>query len=260
MRGMHFTITWFLILSLPLTVAAAGQTKWSAIAPGLELADGSLTNKDQRVTFIMVRCDPKRNRVRIIDTFHELRKANSFAAFSVREVRNKTGASIVVNAGSTASYSLPAPVGLLQIGGNIRSKPNQLAEHAGVLCLAGDQIFILPLSTVNSTRCLDAVQRGPFLSQDSLRVSDPSSKRYRRTVVAVDSVGRLLILVTREATELSAIVSYLFVSNSDLHIQSALNLDGDVSSGIVFARDDSLQTVGNVDGLVASAIAIYGSH
>jgi hypothetical protein len=97
---------------------------------------------------------------------HELRKANSFAAFSVREVRNKTGASIVVNAGSTASYSIPAPVGLLQIGGQIRNKPNHLAERAGVLCLAGDHVSILPLSSMASTKCIDAVQRGPFPSQE----------------------------------------------------------------------------------------------
>jgi hypothetical protein len=76
-------------------------------------------------------------------------------------------------------------------------------------------------------------------------------------VVAVDAVGRLLILVTRETTELSAIVSYLFVSSRDLNIQAALNLDGDVSSGLVFASHGKLQTLGNVDGLVASAIAIY---
>jgi len=34
-------------------------------------------------------------------------------------------------------------------------------------------------------------------------------------------------------------------------------LDGDVSSGLVFARDDKVQALGNIDGLVASVIAIY---
>jgi uncharacterized protein YigE (DUF2233 family) len=253
MRLVYLYTLWFVLCA----VTAAGQTKWSSIGPGLELVDGSLADKDQSVTFIMIRCDPKKHRVRIIDTFHELRKANSFAAFSVREVRNKTGASIVVNAGSTASYSIPAPVGLLQIGGSVRNTPNYRAEHGGVLCLAGDRVSIMPLSSMNSAKCLDAVQRGPFLSLESAKVSDPSPKRYRRTVVAVDSVGRLLILVTRDTTELSAIVSYLFVLSRDLNIQSALNLDGDVSSGLVFSRDDKVQTLGNVDGLVASAIAIY---
>jgi RHS repeat-associated protein len=187
-------IVWLLLC----TVIATCQAKWSSIGPGLELADGSLIDKDQNVTFIMIRCDPKKNHVRVIDTFHELRKANSFAAFSVREVRNKTGASIVVNAGSTASYSIPAPVGLLQIGGQIRNKPNHLAERAGVLCLAGDHVSILPLSSMASTKCIDAVQRGPFLSQESLRVSDPFPKRYRRTVVAVDAVGTGNVTVTNE--------------------------------------------------------------
>src|ERR1700722_1827843 len=111
-------IVWLLLC----TVTATGQAKWSSIGPGLELADGSLVDKEQSVTFIMIRCDPKKNHVRVIDTFHELRQANSFAAFSVREVRSKTRASIVVNAGSTASYSIPAPVGLLQVGGKIRNK------------------------------------------------------------------------------------------------------------------------------------------
>jgi uncharacterized protein YigE (DUF2233 family) len=245
------------ILFLLCAGGAAGQTIWSTIRPGLELLDGSLTDQGQKVTFVLIRCDPRKNQVRVVDTFHELRKANSFAAFSIREVRNKTGASVVANAGSTASYSVPAPVGLLQIRGKIVSRPNFRAEHGGVLCVNGDHISILPLSSTKLPKCSDAVQRGPFLSRDSVSVSDPSTKRYRRTVAALDTNGRLLILVTRESASLSAIVSYLYVSNLNLNIQFALNLDGDVSSGLVLARDEKLTTLGNVDGLVASAIAIY---
>lgn len=85
------------------------------------------------------------------------------------------------------------------------------------------------------------------------------SDRYRRTVVALDHEGRLLLLVTNEKTTLSALAAFLYTSKLDLKVQSALNLDGAASSGMLITIDSgqAKQVItGNVDGLVASAIAI----
>ena len=238
-------------------VVARSQDTWSTIRPGLETFDGSFADHNTKVTFLLLRCDPKKNQVRIIDTFHEVGRGNSFAAFSVREIQKKTNASLVANAGSTASYSLPAPVGLLEVGGRVISKPNYRAEHAGIICITAQHISILPLLVGVFPSCTDAVQRGPFFSRETKSFAESAEQKYRRTVVAVDGQGRLLILVTRERASLSALASFLYTSPLGLNVQSALNLDGDVSSGLVLAKGSQLVTVGNVDGLNASSIAIY---
>jgi hypothetical protein len=76
-------------------------------------------------------------------------------------------------------------------------------------------------------------------------------------VVAIDGDGRLLILVTRENATLLGMSAFLFAASSKLDVRSALNLDGDVVSGLIVAAGSTLTTVGSSDSLVASAIGIF---
>ena len=241
---------------LLVATSAVCQTTWSNLQPGLELLNRSFPDHGETVPFVLLRCNPKKYRVRIIDTLHELGKANSFAAFSLNEIQNKMRALIIVNGGSTSSYSIPAPAGLLQVGGKTVSPPNYLTERAGVLCITRGIVSILPLSR-SQPRCFDAVQRGPYMSREFLSVPDAPSRRYRRTIAAIDGDGQLLILVTNEKATLSSVAAFLYASNSKLDVRSALNLDGDTSSGLIVATGGDLRTVGNIDRLIASAIAIF---
>lgn len=238
---------------------------WNAVRPGLEVLTASFMDRNSsKVSFTLVRCDPKVCRVRVVDTLRVIGrggKGNAFAAYSIREVGKVTRALVVINAGSTGSYSLPAPVGLLMTHGAVVSRVNPSSTNGGILCVAGDHLVIAPVSGMSLQKCSDAVQRGPLLS--NLAGVAGASDRYRRTVVALDQEGKLLMLVTNEKTTLSDLAAFLYTSKPDLKIQSALNLDGDTSSGMLLAAGSGQAmpvTIGNVDGLVASAIAITGRN
>ena len=243
-----------------LVSTAEGQAAWSTTTSGCGVANGTFNDHESQVSFVLLRCDPKRVEIRLVDSSSAIGKANSYAAFSLRELLEQTRASIVVNAGSTSSYSVPAPAGLLMIQGRLVGRPALGAENAvgfgGVLCIRGDQISIEEFSWPLTKQCQYAVQRGPILSRD---FANDNKSRYRRTVVAVDAQGRLLVMVTKQVATLLSISSFLY-SQADLAIRSALNLDGDVSSGLMFADDQDVKdrVFGTVDGLIASAITIRG--
>lgn len=250
------------VLTLCLSVTAAysqSSGEWRPIRPGVDLSQGSFKDRDQTVKFVALRIDPRQNQVRVVDTFQEIGRSRTSAAFSLREVQSKTKALIVVNAGSTASFALPAPVGLLKTRGKVVSAPNYLAkvDQPGIFCVIGNRVAIMPLLP-QLPNCIDAVQRYPVLSADSSQVE---TSRSQRTVVAVDGGGRLLIFVTLDKTTLSGVAAFLYRSTPTMNIQSALNLDGGPSSGLILAGDPTGngQTFGNIDGLVASAITISGA-
>jgi uncharacterized protein YigE (DUF2233 family) len=235
---------------------AKAQDAWVVVKPGLEMLQGNFEDHGQKISFVLVRCDPRRNQVQIIDTFHELGRGNAYAAYSLRQVKAKTGAIIVTNAGSTASFSLPAPTGLLKIGGRIVSPVNRRAQTGGILCVNRERVSILALSDVGMASCTDAVQRGPYMSRESVSAQD-SNLRSQRTAVAVDANGSLLILVTKEGITLSSLATFLYSSKLNLNVQAVLNLDGGVSSGLLATNGTSSEiAIGNTDALVASAVAI----
>jgi hypothetical protein len=235
---------------------AHSQNNWSEIKPGLERLNGEFSDHGRKVAFVALRCDPKKNKIRVVDTFHELKQVNALGAFSVREIRKKTDALIVVNAGGTVSYSVPAPAGYLKVNGAVLNGPSFGGENTGIFCIMGTSVSIVPLSRNNLPKCTDAVQRGPILTPELLSILDEPGQQHRRTVVATDSQGRLLIFVTKEGATLPAIAKFLFGSKITFDIGSALNLDGDMSSGMLLVTRGEEEVVGSVDSLIASAIAI----
>jgi uncharacterized protein YigE (DUF2233 family) len=223
-----------LFLVMSMSCLAQSRANWSAVRPGMDLQNGSFADHGESVGYVLFRVDPVKSRIRVIDTYHEIGKANSYAAFSIREVKAKTGASLVVNAGSTASFSIPAPVGLLQVNGRVVSPPNYTAKDAGVLCFAVGRISIVSLSKDQRLECSQAVQRGPVLLPQT-PPSTTGSQRHNRTIAAVDSKGRLIILVTSEPATLAAVKNFLYDSGGDLKVVSALNMDADTDLPPIFS-------------------------
>ena len=246
------------ILSLMAGLTNAEINRWSTLGAGLESLQGTFDDGGQPVKFLLIRSDPLKIHVRIIDTFHELGKGNSLGGFSVREVAKKTGALITVNAGSTASYTTPIAVGLWLIHGRIIHEVNSKATNAGILCITADGVLIANVQTFASHKCVDAVQRGPLLARPSAAAGQEKGDRYRRTVVAVDKSGKLLILITSDKTTLAAVAAFLYTAHPEFGVQLGLNMDGDASSGLLTAGLGAVPLeIGSVDALVASAIGIY---
>lgn len=242
---------------LVCSAVAAGTGTWATLQPGLELLQGVFDDHGQPIKFALVRCDPAKNPVRVIDTYHDLGAGKSFAAFSVREALSKTGALVAVNAGSTESFSLPIAVGLLMTRGRVIHAANLKASDGGIFCVAGAQVSITSLSSFQAQRCTYAVQRGPLLSPDYVSHTHDKGERYRRTVLAVDKENRLLILVTSDKATWSGTANFLYSAQSNLQVQSALSMDADVSSGLLVSAGPKPLEIGTVDSLVASAVAVY---
>jgi len=238
---------------------------WSTIRPGLEvMADGVLTEKGRSIKFVLLRCDPKLRQVRIVDTYHEVGSKLSYPAFSLAEVTSLTGAVVTLSAGDSSSYVLPDPVGLLQSARKVLAKPNYRAENAGFLCLSPGAATLAPLNQWKAASCVDAVQRGPFFTSSFRSTTDSHTDQSERGIVALDAKGRLVIMITEGPVTISTAATYLFSSKAGLEIRSALNLVGSRTCGLLVTnspgkskQSESALAVGNVDGLVASAIAIY---
>ena len=233
---------------------ATSDNPWSTVRPGVEVLRGDFQDLGNRVKFVLIRCDPAKVSVKIIDTFHELGNGSKLGTFSLREVV-KAGALFAANAGATASYSIPIPVGLLMTRGKIVSKPNLRAQsHSGFLCIAKDRIEIADLAQFKAPGCEYAVQRGPLLSIGS--ALSPEGQPYRRTIIATDNKRRLLILVTADKATLRGVSRFLFASQQ-LGVRSAMNMDGDVSSGLLAtpSLESAIGETGDVNALLGQCLS-----
>ncbi|RMD52123.1 MAG: phosphodiester glycosidase family protein, partial [Candidatus Thermofonsia bacterium] len=77
------------------------------------------------------------------------------------------------------------------------------------------------------------LQSFPMLVQAGEAVfTREDEQRARRTAVAVDRNGRLLFIVAEQATFTLAAFSH-FLADSNLELETALNLDGGTSTGLL---------------------------
>lgn len=103
-----------------------------------------------------------------------------------------------------------------------------------------------------------AVQAFPMLVQDRLQAytSTAPDRFTRRTVIAQDSVGRIILMVTPlfglPLLDLSA-----YLPQTDMDIVNAFNLDGGGSTMMAVARDGVLQYVVTSPDPVPSVLAVY---
>jgi len=101
-----------------------------------------------------------------------------------------------------------------------------------------------------------AIQSYPLLLLDSqAQVREDSGKMARRTVVAIDQMGYLILMVERDLSTLYE-VSRALALNGDF--VAALNLDGGSSSGLSVQIDGSSYTVPSAK--VPNVIAVYLSE
>ena len=143
-RGFIFSIWTFLCI-----VPISAQT-WITVRPGLELLRGNFADQ-QSVHFVLLRYDlRKKNQLRIVDTYSEMGSQKSYSEFSVDAIQHKTGAVVVVNAGSTKNLAIPNPAGLLKVKGTIISELNPQNTRGGILCI-GKEGAIINYSSVTKT-------------------------------------------------------------------------------------------------------------
>lgn len=201
------------------------DTGWLPVRTGLETriltipTDSALT---ERVT--MVRLDPALWQINIA---YRPGESQSLASW-----QQATGADLVVNGGFFTPENVAT--GLVVVDGEASGQSYE--RFGGMLVVSDDGVEIWPLAE-RPYQSDAAIQYGlqsfPMLVQGGKAVfSREDGQRARRTAVAVDRNGRLLFITAEQATFTLATFSH-FLAGSELEIETALNLDGGTSTGLL---------------------------
>ncbi len=211
----------------------APDTGWSTLRPGLERRVIPIySNQNQPVAAVHIwRLDQKRFRLDV---------AYADRPKSLDAWQKETNAGLVMNGGYfSIANDRYFPDGLTIVNG--KASGRSFEGYGGMLAIdpSGAQLRWLVAKPYNANERLQAaLQAFPILVKPGGRLGFGQEKetnaRARRTVIAQDKVGRILFIVIPEAHftlhELS-----LYLTESDLNLDVALNLDGGGSTGILVA-------------------------
>lgn len=211
--------------------------QWRNLGKGLNFAEIQVFRKKEPVdTLAVVKVDPANNAFRV-----QHHKSQSIAAW-----QQELGAPVVFNASYYCRDNLPC--GLILSDGNAIGPPRNtqmrgmfVAEPRGLSPdLPRATILDLTVTPINvkTLPWTQGVQSYPLLLDYKGRVRVWNSpKTARRTVIAIDRHGFILIFNTNEAYFTLYDFAH-FLKASDLEIDSALNLDGGTEAQLYIKGKD----------------------
>lgn len=220
--------------TLPLTPETIPDTGWQFLQPGMERRMIRLFNDQQEhiESLYILRVD--QNLFRLDVAYHDTPQ-------SLEDWQKETNAIMVVNGGFfRVENEKYVPNGLTVINGEVLGSSydgfgGMLAIHQGwaELRWLADQPYI-PGEPLHG-----AVQSFPMLVKPGgelgFSAEFEDNMQARRTVIAQDREGRILfMLASRGHFTLHRLSLYL--TESDLNLDIAINLDGGPSSGILLAE------------------------
>lgn len=220
-------------LSVPPTVETVPEKNWTLLQPGLERRTDSIYNDlDQQVESVYIwRLD--QNYFRMDVAYDETPK-------SLETWQRQTNALMVVNGGY---YSVENeryfPDGLIIVNGQASGRS---FNRGGMLAINDSwaELRWLVQKPYNSSEPLRAalqafpilVQPGGGLGFGAERESNVSA---RRTAIGQDKAGRILLIVAPQGHFTLHQLS-VYLTESDLNLDIAINLDGGGSTGILLAN------------------------
>jgi uncharacterized protein YigE (DUF2233 family) len=224
--------------AFPLSEATPPAADWSVLQPGLERRVIEVyDNQNQHVESVHIwRLDQKYFRMDV--AYAERPK-------SLETWQQETNAAIVVNGGY---YSIENeryfPDGLTISNGQAFGR--SFAGFGGMLAINQDQAELrwLAQEPYNALEPLQAaLQSFPILVEPGGKLGfgpeRESQTRARRTVIAQDRDGRILLIVTPQGYFTLHQLS-VYLTESDLNLDIAVNLDGGGSTGILVANPREL--------------------
>lgn len=218
---------------------SAVDSGWESLGSGLERRRITLQDAARTVVeeIILLRIDP------VVFSFDV---AYDPQGKELDAWQSSTGAEVVVNGGYfRKEQGVFVPDGLIVAGGKVFGE--SYGDFAGMLAVrdTGPEVRWLKLRPYDPQEPLQAaVQSFPVLLKPGGQIGFPEeSEDYisaRRTVVGQDRTGRIVFLIaSRGYFTLRRLSVYLYESDLDLDV--ALNLDGGPSSGVLIA--DPRETV-----------------
>lgn len=219
----------------PTATQPVPDTGWELLRPGLERRSLNLFDEQNRHVeqIYLLRLEPAGYQIGVA--------YQPAKPLSLTEWQTATGALIVVNGGYyRVEEDRFLPAGLLIIEGERIGQ--SYGSFAGMLAVtaSGPELRWLEQRPYNPEEPLVAgLQSFPLLVKPGGELGFPErnedGRRARRTVIAQDRQGRLLFLVATKGYFTLHQLS-LYLVNSDLDLDIALNLDGGPSSGLLMAE------------------------
>ena len=219
------------------TLETSPEAGWSLIQPGLERRVMDIyNNQNQLVESLHIwRLDQKSFRMDV---------AYDSAPKSLDTWQRETNAAMVVNGGYySIADEIYFPDGLTIVNGQATGRS---FNRGGMLAIQEDRAELRwlaqePYNPAESLRA--ALQSFPVLvepgSQLGFGAERESHARARRTVIAQDRAGRILLMVAPQGY-FSLHQLSLYLTESDLSLDIAVNLDGGGSTGILVANPREL--------------------
>ncbi len=217
------------------------DTGWQPVRPGVEIRsiDIAVAPSTERVT--VARLDPSQVTFRVVYT--------PGIAYPISAWAQQQGALLVVNGGYFTSEEV---VTGLTISGGV-SYGAGYGDYAGMFAVtSADAVSVRrlrawPYDPAEGLR--DAIQSFPVLVRPGGEVGFPpdadDGAPSRRTVVAQDRSGRILLLIAPRGY-LSLHEMAVWLAGSDLDVDTALNLDGGTSSGFWMVDGPQIESMVSV--------------
>ena len=202
---------------------------WRTVAIGVELRDQPVAGPHFRfpATAHMVRLDPTLVKIHV--------HYSPEVPITITDWQRETRASVVVNGGF---FDAARRTQGLMIG--FREPYGDSYAVGGMFYIQNGQVGLRDLSQQPYRRdeqLDEAMQSYPMLVSNGVAVHPFEEYRYnRRTAIAIDSLGRAVLIVFDEpVVSLNELSRWL--AASDLELQSAVNLDGGSSTGLAVVTD-----------------------
>jgi exopolysaccharide biosynthesis protein len=200
--------------------------KWTQAAPGIELrSEKWSTSADDTDIVVITRLDPHKVHIAI--------GYNASQPLTMNEWMRETGARAIINGGYFDENN--QPTGLLITNGQVVG--SSYKGFGGMLAVdKKGNVSLRSLSeqpyNPDTDQLQQATQSSPMLLINGKRTHfSANSTSQRRSVVAMDTQGRLLLIVSPgQAFTLDQMANLL--ASSDLSLKDALNLDGGTSTGL----------------------------
>jgi uncharacterized protein YigE (DUF2233 family) len=202
---------------------------WKPAMPGVDYMLAEMTVNERKEWVLMARVDPSQVNMRV--------HYDPAQPKSAREWQGHTQAGLVINGGF---FNIENKVtGLLIADGN--SSGRSYRGFGGMFSVGPDGAPALQWLRDDPYRAngniTQAVQGFPMLVVNGERIPtmDDNGERNRRSFVALDAQGRVLLGVTQMAQWSLTDLADFLAGDSSLGVVSALNLDGGASSGLWMA-------------------------
>jgi hypothetical protein len=262
---LRIFIIFAIVSTLQLFAVYSFAQPWENLKPGLAKKAFTLPTEDKtKIQVVVARIDPSIWKFEIIDVYGTLTKQQKqYPMYSIRELIPLLGADVVINGGFSSSSAIPISAGLLTVNNIIVTRLNsQSTLQSGIFCIRGGEFRILRREEYKVKEWKYALQAGPLIVEPPGKIgifrNEPRTReRYRRSVVAIDKSGNLLLAASSE-TNLYNLAKFFNQKEGEggVNCTAALNLGGDTDSGLFIRSNKSPFIVGSIDTTIASAIAV----